>query len=103
PRARYAFAKYGRSRRCKNGRGGPWANDVYRVIGKCRNRATNGFCCVFPFVYRGRRYNSCARTRRGRPWCAIVPDYKRGKRWGYCRGGRTPPIRINGVRSEWFP
>ena len=34
PQARFTFAKYGRSRRCKNGRGGPWANDVYRVIGR---------------------------------------------------------------------
>ena len=33
PRAQYTFAKYGRSNRCKNGKGGPWANDVYRVVG----------------------------------------------------------------------
>lgn len=33
PRAQYTFGKYGRSKRCRNGKGGPWANDVYRVSG----------------------------------------------------------------------
>ena len=33
PRAHRTYAKYGRSNRCRNGKGGPWANDVYRVIG----------------------------------------------------------------------
>ena len=33
PRALKTFAKYGRSNRCRNGKGGPWANDVYRIIG----------------------------------------------------------------------
>ena len=33
PKAHRTFAKYGRSKRCRNGKGGPWANDVYRVSG----------------------------------------------------------------------
>lgn len=33
PRAQYTYAKYGRSNRCRNGKGGPWANDVYRIYG----------------------------------------------------------------------
>ena len=33
PRAQYTFAKYGRSNRCRNGKGGAWANDVYRLSG----------------------------------------------------------------------
>lgn len=33
PRAQYTFAKYGRSNRCRGGKGGPWANDVYRLTG----------------------------------------------------------------------
>lgn len=35
--ARYAFRtyrKYGKSNRCRNGKGGPWANDVYRISGE---------------------------------------------------------------------
>ena len=34
PRAHYTYAKYGRSNRCKKSKGGPWANDVYRIIGR---------------------------------------------------------------------
>ena len=33
PQAHRTFAKYGRSNRCRNGKGGPWANDVYRITG----------------------------------------------------------------------
>ena len=152
PRARYTFAKYGRSKRCRNGKGGPWANDVYRISGilivfhvlvmlsymqekivrvsialnfftflfhcfflayslpkvirfpltslfcfvcfyvlfmglsgRCRVKTTNGFCCVFPFKYRRRFYNKCARNSRGQSWCYTSPDRKR---WGFCRGGQ---------------
>ena len=34
PRAHLTYRKYGPSRRCRNGKGGPWANDVYLVSGK---------------------------------------------------------------------
>ena len=34
PRAHVTYRKYGRSNRCKNGKGGPWANDVYVVHGR---------------------------------------------------------------------
>lgn len=37
PRAHRTYAKYGRSNRCRNGKGGPWANDVYRVSGICQS------------------------------------------------------------------
>ena len=41
PHAHRTFARYGRSNRCRNGKGGPWANDVYRVSG-----ALSGFLCI---------------------------------------------------------
>ena len=34
PRAHLTYKRYGRSNRCRNGKGGPWANDVYVVSGK---------------------------------------------------------------------
>ena len=34
PRAHVTYRKYGPSTRCRNGKGGPLANDVYRVYGK---------------------------------------------------------------------
>ena len=33
PRAHVTYRKYGPSRRCRNGKGGPWANDVYSISG----------------------------------------------------------------------
>ena len=33
PRAHLTFRRYGKSNRCRNGKGGPWANDAYRVTG----------------------------------------------------------------------
>ena len=38
PRAHLTYRKYGRSNRCRNGKGGPWANDVYSVTGKTEVR-----------------------------------------------------------------
>ena len=32
PMAHRTFNRYGRSNRCRNGKGGPWANDVYIII-----------------------------------------------------------------------
>ena len=43
-RALRTFAKYGRSNRCKNGKGGPWANNVYRVIGECKGSRDGDLC-----------------------------------------------------------
>ena len=38
PHAYRTYAKYGRSNRCRGGKGGPWANDVYRISGqRCIN------------------------------------------------------------------
>ena len=33
PRAHVTYKKYGRSNRCRNSKGGPWANDVYKITG----------------------------------------------------------------------
>ena len=33
PRAHVTYRKYGRSGKCRNGKGGPWANDVYFLSG----------------------------------------------------------------------
>lgn len=56
--------------------------------GSCRVRSTRGECCVFPFVYKGRKYTSCTtvNSRNRRPWCASTPNYDVDKLWGYCRG-----------------
>lgn len=61
-------------------------NQLYFLYssGRCRKRTTQNFCCVFPFVYRGRRYNRCTRIGSRRPWCATTPNYDVDKLFGYC-------------------
>ena len=56
------------------------------IAGSCRRRTTSRYCCAFPFIYKGRRYNSCTRTRHNRPWCALTPNYDRDKKWANCAG-----------------
>lgn len=57
-------------------------------LGTCATRTRSNFCCVFPFIYKGRRYSSCTRinSRKG-PWCATTPNYDADKLWGYCPSG----------------
>lgn len=43
-------------------------------------------CCVFPFVYRGKTYDSCVKARANSMWCSLSPSYDDDKRYGYCRG-----------------
>ena len=44
-RAHLTYRKYGTSNRCRNGKGGPWANDVYVLRGK--NCQTLPIDCLF--------------------------------------------------------
>ena len=60
--------------------------------GTCRKRTTSRYCCRFPFIYRGRRYNSCTRTRHNRPWCSLTPNYDRDKKWGNCAKRTLSPF-----------
>ena len=74
-----------------------WNTNSFAVIfvfpsGSCRTRSSTGNCCVFPFIYRGRRYNRCTRVRSKRPWCAITPNYDHDKLYGYCGGRKSKKI-----------
>ena len=44
--------------------------------------------CVFPFMYKGVRYNECTSVEWDQPWCAVeVDNYRlhiKGK-WGNCK------------------
>ena len=39
PRAKITYNKYGPSKRCRGGKGGPWANNVYMLIIKGRQQS----------------------------------------------------------------
>ena len=45
------YKKYGKSGKCRNGKGGPWANDVYRITNPIR-----------PVVPKGRYTSSGSRA-----------------------------------------
>ncbi|PAA51051.1 hypothetical protein BOX15_Mlig027412g1 [Macrostomum lignano] len=40
--------------------------------------------CVFPFVYRGKRYTHCTSADRGYLWCGLSDDVDRDNRWVAC-------------------
>ena len=48
-----------------------------------RTKDRSGRCCVFPFKYKGRTYNSCTKSDSfiGR-WCSFEAVFKRD--WAYC-------------------
>ncbi|XP_028406010.1 A disintegrin and metalloproteinase with thrombospondin motifs 6-like [Dendronephthya gigantea] len=41
----------------------------------CRRRTTSGKCCSFPFIYRGRLYNTCTSAGVAQPWCSLTSNY----------------------------
>ena len=44
------YGRYGRSNRCRNGKGGPWANDVYVLKGKKGVLSNFMYPTVFMFI-----------------------------------------------------
>ena len=52
----------------------------------CRMKTKDNKCCVFPFVYRGKSYDSCVKGRANSHWCALSPSYDDDRKYGYCRG-----------------
>ena len=42
------YGKYGRSNRCRNGKGGPWANDVYVLKGGTYQLFCEQFSSLYP-------------------------------------------------------
>ena len=46
-------------------------------------KTTNGTNCVFPFIYRKKKYSQCL-PYNGKKWCATVPNYDKVPTWGYC-------------------
>ena len=69
--------------------GGDYKLFLLLFAGSCRVRSTKGHCCVFPFIYKRRRYNGCTRRNSKRAWCSLTPSYDRDRKWSYCGGGGT--------------
>lgn len=52
----------------------------------CRMKTKDNKCCVFPFVYKGKTYDSCVTARANSRWCSLSPSYDDDRKYGYCRG-----------------
>merc|ERR1711962_1960587 len=51
------------------------------VTGSSTCGTTNGYTCYFPFVYRGRQYDTCTTADGYDPWCYVDSNFEN---WGYC-------------------
>ena len=64
--------------------------DFYFQEQTCETKGGYG-PCVFPFKYRGQKYEACTTAGNYKPWCAYKVDAKgimvAGK-WAYCVGGK---------------
>ncbi|KAK5617233.1 hypothetical protein CRENBAI_009965 [Crenichthys baileyi] len=67
--------------------------DVDKKFGFCPSRDTaviggnsEGEPCHFPFVFLGKKYNSCTSEGRGdgKLWCGTTDSYDVDKKWGFC-------------------
>ena len=65
-------------------------------------KTLKGECCVFPFVYHGKTYNSCTITDHNKPWCSLTPSYDDDERWGYCEG-KLPEIFYMRLQNPEYP
>ena len=57
---------------------------LHSFTGSCGAKTTSRYCCSLPFIYKGRRYNSCTRRNHNRPWCSLTPNFDRDKTWANC-------------------
>ena len=53
---------------------------------ECYVKTTEGDCCVFPFIYRSKKYQSCTTVDNGNiPWCATTSNYDTDEMRGQCK------------------
>ena len=60
-------------------------NLSYSLLSGCQ-KTIRDKCCVFPFVYQGRRIYSCIKDNHDQPWCATTDNFDRDHLWDNCQG-----------------
>ncbi|XP_067045213.1 G-protein coupled receptor GRL101-like isoform X2 [Acropora muricata] len=70
---------------------------AYYDSGDCRVRSYGGngggACCVFPFTYKGKLFNDCAKQDDAHPsnlWCSVTPNFDRDEKRGFCIAEDVP-------------
>jgi len=80
------YKKYGSASNCAGGKGGSWANDVYKING---NTEINGCECSdhTETAHRGKIIGQCVDELQGKFWCYVkngvrstCPDKKKSRR-----------------------
>uniref|UniRef100_A0A8C0J7F8 Insulin like growth factor 2 receptor n=1 Tax=Chelonoidis abingdonii TaxID=106734 RepID=A0A8C0J7F8_CHEAB len=56
---------------------------------RCPPVTEKGELCVFPFKYKGKRYEDCIVDEEKRRWCATTNDYDKDGKWGFCGNEAT--------------
>ena len=59
-----------------------------------------GRCCVFPFTYRGKSFDSCTSYDYNRPWCSFDAVY-RGQ-WANCGKKSLTRLQLEKLLSCMF-
>ena len=66
---------------------------------ECQQKTQDGKCCVFPFIYGGKKFSSCTSIGWSKPWCSTTSNYDQDTKWGECQGGR-PRKRVKRMTRE---
>ncbi|KAI8514629.1 hypothetical protein Bbelb_072200 [Branchiostoma belcheri] len=56
--------------------------------------------CHFPFMYKGKTYNSCTTVAHNRPWCSLTAVYQPGK-WKNC-DAKPCPMGWSGYKNHCY-
>ncbi|KAK2569058.1 G-protein coupled receptor GRL101 [Acropora cervicornis] len=84
---------------------------AYYDSGDCRVRSYGGngggACCVFPFTYKGKLFNGCAKQDDGLSsnlWCSVTPNFDRDKKRGFCIAENVPcgPGKFECKNYHWW-
>ncbi|XP_068690332.1 uncharacterized protein [Montipora foliosa] len=80
-----------------------WGNCSLRLE-TCSIKTTQGKCCHFPFIYRGKVYKKCTTKDYDRPWCSTTANYDQDLKWGNCSLGlETCSIKTTQGKCCHFP
>ena len=70
----------------------------------CAKKTQHGRCCLFPFQYHGKLYNSCTTVGYGNTlWCGTTKyvTYARST-WDECPKGKQHFLKVRNIRNHHY-